>query len=89
MSYGDGGPQIQFSTEEGTAQDGALIYTDHDAIGSGVSLSFVSNQSDAFFIAPHVKALTGFIGGTLDASNYRMAGSSNPQNANDVATTGL
>lgn len=29
------------------------------------------------------------LAGTLDASNYRMAGSSNPQNANNVATTGL
>ena len=66
LSYGDGGPQLVFSTGENPdasgAQSAALVYTDHDKIGTGVSLSFVTNQGDAYFIAPHIKALTAFQG---------------------------
>ena len=66
LSYGDGGPQLVFSTGENPdasgVQSAALVYTDHDTIGTGVSLSFVTNQSDAYFIAPHIKALTAFQG---------------------------
>ena len=66
LSYGDGGPQLVFSTNENPdasgVQSAALVYTDHDTIGTGVSLSFVTNQGDAYFIAPHIKALTAFQG---------------------------
>ena len=66
LSYGDGGPQLVFSTSDNPdasgVQSAALIYTDHDTIGAGVSLSFVTNQGDAYFIAPHIKALTAFQG---------------------------
>ena len=66
LSYGDGGPQLVFSTGENPdasgVQSAALVYTDHDTIGAGVSLSFVTNQDDAYFIAPHIKALTAFQG---------------------------
>ena len=66
LSYGDGGPQLVFSTSENPdasgVQSAALVYTDHDAIGLGVSLSFVTNQGEAYFIAPHIKALTAFQG---------------------------
>ena len=66
LSYGDGGPQLVFSTGENPdasgVQSAALVYTDHDTIGVGVSLSFVTNQGDAYFIAPHIKALTAFQG---------------------------
>ena len=66
LSYGDGGPQLVFSTGENPdasgVQSAALVYTDHDTIGAGVSLSFVTNQGDAYFIAPHIKALTAFQG---------------------------
>ena len=66
LSYGDGGPQLVFSTSEhpdaSGIQSAALVYTDHDTIGAGVSLSFVTNQGDAYFIAPHIKALTAFQG---------------------------
>ena len=66
LSYGDGGPQLVFSTSDNPdasgVQSAALVYTDHDAIGVGVSLSFVTNQGDAYFIAPHIKALTAFQG---------------------------
>lgn len=66
LSYGDGGPQLVFSTSENPDASGvhsaALVYTDHDKIGAGVSLSFVTNQGDAYFIAPHIKALTAFQG---------------------------
>lgn len=66
LSYGDGGPQLVFSTSENPdasgVQSAALVYTDNDTIGVGVSLSFVTNQGDAYFIAPHIKALTAFQG---------------------------
>lgn len=66
LSYGDGGPQLVFSTSENPdasgVQSAALVYTDHDTIGAGVSLSFVTNQGDGYFIAPHIKALTAFQG---------------------------
>ena len=66
LSYGDGGPQLVFSTSENPdasgVQSAALVYTDHNTIGAGVSLSFVTNQGDAYFIAPHIKALTAFQG---------------------------
>ena len=66
LSYGDGGPQLVFSTSENPdasgVQSAALVYTDHNTIGAGVSLSFVTNQDDAYFIAPHIKALTAFQG---------------------------
>lgn len=66
LSYGDGGPQLVFSSSENPdasgVQSAALVYTDHDTIGAGVSLSFVTNQGDAYFIAPHIKALTAFQG---------------------------
>ena len=66
LSYGDGGPQLVFSTNENPdasgVQSAALVYTDYDTIGTGVSLSFVTNQGDAYFIAPHIKALTAFQG---------------------------
>ena len=66
LSYGDGGPQLVFSTGENPdasgVQSAALVYTDHNKIGAGVSLSFVTNQGDAYFIAPHIKALSAFQG---------------------------
>ncbi len=66
LSYGDGGPQLVFSTSENPdasgVQSAALVYTDHNTIGVGASLSFVTNQGDAYFIAPHIKALTAFQG---------------------------
>lgn len=66
LSYGDGGPQLVFSTSDNPdasgVQSAALVYTDHDTMGTGVSLSFVTNQVDAYFIAPHIKALTAFQG---------------------------
>ena len=66
LSYGDGGPQLVFSTSENPdasgVQSAALVYTDHDTIGAGASLSFVTNQGDGYFIAPHIKALSAFQG---------------------------
>jgi len=46
ITFGDGGPQIQFSTGANTAQDGAIIFTNHDSAGAGASFHFVSNQAD-------------------------------------------
>jgi hypothetical protein len=45
-----------------SAQKIALIYTDHDSIATGNSLSLVSTETNASFIAPTIKALKGLIG---------------------------
>jgi hypothetical protein len=62
LSYGDPGPQINFSASTTSAQKGAIIFTDHDTIGAGASFSFVSTESNTWLIAPTIKALTKFIG---------------------------
>ena len=62
LSYGDPGPQIEFSASKSSSQRGAIIFTDHDTIGTGASFSFVSTESDTQLIAPTIKALTKFIG---------------------------
>ena len=62
LSYGDPGPQINFSASTTSAQKGAIIFTDHDTIGTGASFSFVSTESNTWLIAPTIKALTKFIG---------------------------
>lgn len=56
LSYGDPGPQIIFGTNDTitSAQKCALIYTDHDTISTGNSLSLVSTESNCSFIAPKV-----------------------------------
>lgn len=64
FSYGDGGPQIQFSTGASTAQDGALIYTDHDTAATGASWHFVSNQSDWNVTSKRFHARAGISIGT-------------------------
>ncbi len=62
LSYGDPGPQIIFSTNVShsatSVQSAALIFTDHDTIASGCSLSLVSNQTNVSFIAPTVRVRT-------------------------------
>ena len=46
IRWGDGGPQITFDTNAtpGNGQVGALIFTDNDYAGEGVSFHFVTNQ---------------------------------------------
>lgn len=46
FQYGDGGPQIDFSSAPGAAQSGALIFTDNDTAATGASWHFVSTESD-------------------------------------------
>lgn len=64
FSWGDPGPQIIFGTDTNLAssQKLALIYTDNDSIFSGNSLSLVSTEGNAAFIAPTIKALKGLQG---------------------------
>ena len=61
LSWNDGGPQIQFSTSETGAQDGALIFTDHDSAGIGASFHFVSNQSEWSVVSKRFVAKTSVI----------------------------
>ena len=79
--YGDGGPQITFDTAStpGGAQAGALIFTDHDNAGTGVSWHFVTNQDDndnggnAIVTAPRFRARTGItIGQNTDNTTYAL-----------------
>lgn len=61
LSFGDAGPQIIFCMEKeigSNSQPLALIYTDNDAIRSGVSLHLVSNQSEAWFVSHSIQALS-------------------------------
>lgn len=61
LSWNDGGPQIQFSTSETEAQDGALIFTDHNSAGIGASFHFVSNQSEWSVVSKRFVAKTSVI----------------------------
>lgn len=66
LSYGDAGPQINFSTVStiGGAQDSAIIWTDHDTAATGASWHFVSSQSDWNVISKRFHARTGISIGT-------------------------
>lgn len=74
FSYGDGGPQIRFGTNyAGDQQEGALIYTDHDSAGAGVSWHFVSNQSDWSVDSKRYVARTSVtIGNLLPNTSYAL-----------------
>ena len=77
LSYGDGGPQINFNTASsltiGGGQDGALIFTDHDTAGAGVSWHFVSNQGDWNVISKRFHARTSIsIGTDLPNTSYNL-----------------
>lgn len=61
LSWNDGGPQIQFSTSEAGAQDGALIFTDNDSAGIGASFHFVSSESDWSVVSKRFVAKTSVI----------------------------
>lgn len=79
--FGDGGPQITFDTSatSGGAQAGALIFTDHDSAGSGVSFHFVSNQSpnnnggSCTVTAPRFRARVGLaVGQNSDNTSHAL-----------------
>lgn len=74
FSYGDGGPQIRFGTNyAGDQQEGALIYTDHDSAGVGVSWHFVSNQPDWNVDSKRYVARTSVtIGSLLPNTSYAL-----------------
>ena len=75
LSYGDAGPQINFSTNStiGSAQDSAIIWTDNDTAAAGASWHFVSNQSDWNVISKRFHARTGIsIGTDLPQTNYNL-----------------
>ena len=77
ISYGDGGPQINFNTASslaiGGTQDGALIFTDHDTAATGVSWHFVSNQTDWNVISKRFHARTSIsIGTDLPNTSYNL-----------------
>ena len=77
IGYGDGGPQINFSTSSsdsvGSTQDGAIIFTDHDNAAAGVSWHFVSNQTDWNVISKRFHAKTSMsIGTNLPNTSYNL-----------------
>jgi len=77
ISYGDGGPQINFNTASslniGGGQDGAIIFTDHDSAAAGVSWHFVSNQTDWNVISKRFHAKTSIsIGTDLPNTSYNL-----------------
>ena len=75
LSYGDAGPQINFSTNStiGAAQDSAIIWTDHDTAATGASWHFVSSQDDWNVISKRFHARTGIsIGTDLPNKTYNL-----------------
>lgn len=79
MRFGDAGPQIQFSSAETGGQQGALIFTDHDSSGSGVSWHFVSSEGDnnnggnATVTAPRFRARANLtVGQNTDNTSYNL-----------------
>lgn len=85
--YMDGGPQLIFASGNadpfGAAADqpqiGALIFTDNDQAGTGVSFHFVSNQNsdnnggDLTVTAPRFRARKGLtIGQNTDNTSYNL-----------------
>lgn len=88
LSLGDPGPQIMFNTQNSltSGQRLALIYTDHDSIGSGNGLSLVSSESNAWFIAPTIKALTKFIG-NLEGNATSATKATQDGNGKNIAST--
>ena len=73
LSYGDGGPQIDFNTSRTGGQAGSLIFTDHDSVARGASWSFVSNQVDWNVISKRFHARTSIsIGTNLPNTNYNL-----------------
>ena len=77
LSYGDPGPQIIFGTSNNlaNAQKAALIFTDHDKVSAGCSLSLVSTETNVSFITQHLKAY-GNIQLASDSSNIIKTGKS-------------
>ena len=70
IGYGDGGPQIDFSTSQSGAQHGALIFTDHDTAALGASFHFVSTETDWNVISKRFHAKSGIsIGTTLPTTS--------------------
>lgn len=75
LSYGDGGPQINFSTSGtiGGTQDSAIIWTDNDSAATGASWHFVSSQTDWNVISKRFHARTGIsIGTNLPQTSYNL-----------------
>ena len=73
FSYGDGGPQIDFSTSVVGSQSGALIFTDHDTAAAGASWHFVSNQTDWNVTSKRFHARTSIsIGTNLPTTGYNL-----------------
>lgn len=73
LSYGDGGPQIDFNTSRTGGQAGSLIFTDHDSVARGASWTFVSNQVDWNVISKRFHARTSIsIGTNLPNTNYNL-----------------
>lgn len=78
IRYGDGGPQIQFSTGASRAQDGALIFTDHDQNSKfpGSSFHFVStegtNGANTWVVSPRFHAKNTISIGDTPSTSYSL-----------------
>ena len=73
FQYGDGGPQIDFSTAPGGTQSGALIFTDNDTAAVGASWHFVSTEADWNVTSKRFHAKTGIsIGTNLPNTSYNL-----------------
>ena len=91
LSYGDGGPQINFSTSGtiGSAQDSAIIWTDNDSAAYGASWHFVSNQSDWTVVSKRFHAKSGITIGTDVTPILNATTAANTPNLYVVGTAGI
>lgn len=91
FSWGDAGPQITFDTNAtpGGSQAGAIIFTDHDTAGAGVSWHFVSNQTDWTVTSKRFHARTSIsIGTDLPVTGNAFSVTGNAYITGDMTLTG-
>lgn len=67
VAYGSTNPRFRFSNAD-ASQNGELVFTDYDAVHTGATLAWITDQSQSWFHTQHIQA-TGSItsGGTIMA----------------------
>lgn len=76
-TYADNNPKIRFNSEKEN-QNISLTFTDFNEVGGTASLTLNGNQGGEYFIAPYIKAISGFIGTIISPSDERIKKDINP-----------
>lgn len=77
VAYDSGNPKIRFSNTN-ASQNGDLVFTDYDAVHTGATLAWITNQTQSWFHTQYVKATSNVdVDGTVvkrwPAMNYNTA----------------